>query len=302
MKCVLLLRESRVDVRYSADHDQGIALAKASDIAILLVGNQPTCGERFGLCTDPSEGKEAIDRKQINLNPEQEQLVQDVYAANPRTIVVLVSGFPYTIDWAEQHVPAIVHMAHGSEEEGRALADVLFGNYNPGGRLVVTWPQSMSQLPPMMDYNLRDGRTYMYAKEKPLYPFGYGLSYTTFKYSKMKVSSNTLPENGEVTVSVDVTNTGHRAGDEVVQMYVQQDGHDLDSAKEKLKGFQRVPLQQRETRAVSFRLPAKGLASWDDAKHGWAIEPGKVRVMIGSSSADIKGEKSITVIHAASSR
>ena len=293
---------SRVDVRYSADHDQGIALAKASDIAILLVGNQPTCGERFGLCTDPSEGKEAIDRKQINLNPEQEQLVQDVYAANPRTIVVLVSGFPYTIDWAEQHVPAIVHMAHGSEEEGRALADVLFGNYNPGGRLVVTWPQSMSQLPPMMDYNLRDGRTYMYAKEKPLYPFGYGLSYTTFKYSKMKVSSNTLPENGEVTVSVDVTNTGHRAGDEVVQMYVQQDGHDLDSAKEKLKGFQRVPLQQRETRAVSFQLPAKSLASWDDAKHGWAIEPGKVRVMIGSSSADIKGEKSITVIHAASSR
>jgi beta-glucosidase len=216
--------------------------------------------------------------------------------------VVLISGFPYTIDWAEQHVLAIVHMAHSSEEEGKALADVLFGNYNPAGRLVMTWPESNSQLPPMMDYNLRDGRTYMYAKEKPLYPFGYGLSYTTFKYSKMRVSSSNLPDNSEVTISVNVTNTGPRSGDEVVQMYVRHLGSSLDTANEELKGFQRLPLQQGETKTVEFRLQAKDLACWDEVRHDWLIEHGRVRVTIGGSSADIKGKKVLTVFHAASSR
>lgn len=286
-----------VEVRYSADHDQALALAKASDVAIVVIGNQPTCGEKFGQCTDPTEGKEAIDRKQINLNPEQERLVQDVYAANPRTVVVLISGFPYTIEWAEQHVPAIVHMAHSSEGEGSALADVLFGNFSPGGRLVATWPRSIAQLPPIMDYDLRDGRTYMYAKDKPLYPFGYGLSYTTFRYSNVKVSSSKLFEDGEVTVSVNVTNTGLRVGDEVVQMYVQQHDHRTHSPKEQLTGFQRVPLKPGETKTVDFHLHAKALARWDDARHDWSIDRGPVRVMIGSSSADIRAEKTVTVVH-----
>lgn len=293
---------SNIKVRYSADHDEAVAMAKSSDVAVVVIGNDPTCGARFGQCPDPTEGKESIDRKQINLNPEQEKLVQDVYAANPRTIVVLVSGFPYTIDWAEQHIPAIVHMAHSSEEEGKALADVLFGDYNPGGRLVVTWPQSISQLPPMMDYNLRDGRTYMYAKDKPLYPFGYGLSYTTFKYSKLTLSSGILRSNGEVRVSVDVTNTGSMAGDEVVQLYVRQDRRGLGAPKEELKGFQRILLKQGETKSVDFHLPAKALAHWDETQHGWSIKPGRVRVMIGSSSLDISAEKSITVTRAVSSK
>ncbi len=293
---------SNVEVRYSADHDKAVAMAKSSDVAIILIGNDPTCGTRFGQCPDPTEGKEAIDRKQINLNPEQEKLVEDVYAANPRTIVVLVSGFPYTIDWVEQHIPAIVHMAHSSEEEGKAVANVLFGTYDPGGHLVVTWPQSMNQLPPIMDYNLRNGRTYMYAKDRPLYPFGYGLSYTTFKYSKMKVTSGILPDNGEIGVSVDVTNTGPTAGDEVVQLYVRQDGNGLDAPMKELKGFQRIPLNPGETKSVKFHLPANALALWDEAKPGWAINPGRVRVMIGSSSADIRAEKRITVVRAVSSK
>jgi beta-glucosidase len=293
---------SNVDVRYSADHDKAVAMAKSSDVAIVLIGNDPTCGAKFGQCPDPTEGKEAIDRKQINLNPEQEKLVQDVYAANPRTIVVLVSGFPYTIDWAEQHVPAIVHMAHSTEEEGQALADVLFGAYDPGGHLVVTWPQSMSQLPPMMDYNLRDGHTYMYATDRPLYPFGYGLSYTTFRYSRMKVRSRTLPDNGGLRGSVDVTNTGSMAGDEVVQLYVRQVDRGLDTPMEELKGFQRISLKQGDTKKVNFHLPAKALALWDETKQDWSIKPGRVRVMIGASSADIRTEKSITVVHKVSSQ
>lgn len=288
---------SGVTVRYSSDHDEAVAMAKASDAAIVLIGNQPTCGERFGKCADPSEGKEAIDRKLISLNPEQEKLVEDVSAVNPRTVVVLVASFPFTIDWEQEHIPAIVHMAHSSEEEGKALADVLFGKYNPAGRLVTTWPKSMSQLPPMMDYNLRDGRTYMYVKDEPLYPFGYGLSYTTFSYSNMRISAGKLREDGEVTVSVEVTNTGQRRGDEVVQMYVSHLGSKIGRPREELKGFERVSLQSGETKTVEFPLRAKTLAYWDESSQQWSIESDRVRVMIASSSAEIKATKTLTITH-----
>src|SRR6185295_4035300 len=136
-----------------------------------------------------------------------------VYAANTKTIVVLKSSFPYAINWTQENVPAILHMALNSQEEGRALATVLFGDYNPAGRLVQTWPKSLDQLPPMMDYNIRNGRTYMYFKGDPLYPFGYGLSYTSFEYSKLKLSGSSVPANGAITVRFDVTNTGKRDGE-----------------------------------------------------------------------------------------
>jgi len=286
---------SGVAVRYSADHDEALAMAKTSDVAIVLIGNDPICGAQPGHCPNPTEGKEAVDRKQLSLAPEQEKLVQEVCAANPRTIVVLISSFPYTINWEEEHVRAIVHMAHNSEEEGNALADVLFGGYNPAGRLVVTWPQSLSQLPPMMDYDIRQGRTYMYSKEKPLYPFGYGLSYTKFKYSDMHVSSNRLSEKGEVTVSVKITNVGKRAGDEVVQMYVQHLGSNVDRAREELMGFQRVSLDHGAAKTVEFKLQAKSLAYWDEAKQTWSIEHDRVRLNVGSSSAEIKAAKEIAI-------
>ena len=115
----------------------------------------------------------------------QEQLIKQVYAANPKTVVILVSSFPFAINWTQANIPAILHMTHASQDEGTALAKVLFGDYNPGGHLVETWPKSLDQLPPMMDYNIRDGRTYMYFKGEPLYPFGFGLSYTTFKFSNL---------------------------------------------------------------------------------------------------------------------
>jgi beta-glucosidase len=272
-----------------------VALAKTSDIAIVLIGNQPVCSATLSRCPDPTEGKEAFDRKQIDLNAEQQKLVEDVYRVNPRTIVVLVSGFPYTIDWVEGHVPAIVHMAHSSEEEGAALADVLFGDYDPAGRLAMTWPQAIGQLPPMMDYNIRDGRNYMYSKVKPLYPFGYGLSYTRFEYSGMQISSATLHEAGEVTVSIQVTNMGARAGDEVVQMYVQHTNSKVQRPLEELEGFQRVSLGAKATKTVEFHLPAKLLAYWDQTDNEWRIENDRVRIMIGSSSADIKATDAVAV-------
>ena len=285
----------KVTVRYSDDPSQAVELARTSDVAIVVIGNQPTCGSHSDTCPDPSDGKEAVDRRQITLNPEQQKLVEAVYAANPRTVVVLVSGFPYAIDWSQQHVPAIVHMAPSSEEEGKALAAVLFGDYNPAGRLVTTWPRSLDQLPPMMDYNIRDGRTYMYFKGKPLYAFGYGLSYTTFRYSDMRLSSSTLHEGGQVTASVSVTNTGTRAGDDVVQLYVSHIDSKIQRPLEELKGFERIHLGVNKTKTVEFRLSAKSLSYWSDAENTWELEHDRVRVMIGGSSSNIAAQRVIDV-------
>jgi len=221
--------------------------------------------------------------------------VKQVYAVNPQTVVVLIASFPFAIQWTEDHVPAILHMAHNSQEEGNALADALFGDYNPGGRLVTTWPASLDQLPPMMDYNLRHGRTYMYFKGKPLYPFGYGLSYTTFEYSNLRASSSQVVANGEVRITVDVRNRGSRAGDEVVQMYVAHIGSKVERAQEELKGFQRISLAPGQKTTVKFILKAADLAYWNTDRAGWDIEANQVDVRIGSSSADIKLKTAVRV-------
>jgi beta-glucosidase len=273
--------------------------AKASDVAVVVIGNDPTCGPDMAhdwyntvdgggtlACTVPSDGREGRDRESIDLA--QEQLVKQVYAANPKTVVILVSSFPFAINWSQDHVPAILHMAHSSQDEGTALAQVLFGDYNPGGHLVETWPKSLDQLPPMMDYNIRDGRTYMYFKSEPLYPFGYGLSYTTFKYSSLRASSSQLAKDGTLTISVDVTNTGSRSGDDVVQMYVRHLGSKVARPREELKGFQRVTVQPGETKTVQIPLKASTLAWWDQRLPGFRVEAEPIRVMIGNSSSDIQ--------------
>jgi beta-glucosidase len=163
-----------ITVSCATNNDTGetVSLARAADVAIVCVGNNPIgvpggAWEKFSV---PSEGREAVDRKAVDL--EQEELIRQVFAANPCTIVVLLSSFPYAINWTQEHVPAIVHLTQSSEELGNALAAVLFGDYNPAGRLVQTWPKSLEQLPPMMDYDIRHGRTYLYCRGEPLYPFG----------------------------------------------------------------------------------------------------------------------------------
>jgi beta-glucosidase len=290
-----------VKVNY-AENELGNAAfdaAKSSDVAVVVIGNDPTCGPDMAhdwhntvdgggtlACTAPSDGREGRDRETIDLA--QEQLVKQAYAANPRTVVVLISSFPFAINWSQEHVPAILHMAHASQDEGAALAQVLFGDYSPGGHLVETWPKSLDQLPPMMDYNIRDGRTYMYFKGESLYPFGYGLSYTTFKYSNLRASSTQLSKDGSVMVSVDVTNTGGRVGDVVVQMYVKHLGTKVEQPREALKGFQRVTVQPGETKTVQIPLKASTLAWWDEKLPGFRVEAEPIRVMIGNSSADIQ--------------
>jgi beta-glucosidase len=288
---------SGVTVNFATNNDNGeaVKIARAADVVIVCVGNHPN-GDvtNWAKVALPSYGREAVDRQSITL--EDEELIKQVYRANPKTIVVLIASFPYAINWTQKHVPAIVHLTHGSQEEGSTLADVLFGDYNPAGRLVETWPKSLDQLPPMMDYNIRDGRTYMYFKGQPLYPFGFGLSYTTFKYSGLKTSSPSLAKDGTLTVSVDVKNTGQRAGEEVVQLYIRHKSASEHPAEE-LRGFRRVALRPGETKTVEIPLAAVSLAYWDTGRHDFVVEPGKLELRVGASSADIRLKKTVSLVN-----
>jgi len=290
-----------------AGEDDAMKAASESDVAVVVIGNDPTCGDEAhawyntpgnggGItlpCTVPSDGREGRDREMIDLA--QEQIAKQVMIKNPRTIVMLISSFPFAINWSAANVPAILTMAHASQDEGTALAKVLFGEYNPGGHLVRTWPKSADQLPPRMDYNIRDGYTYMYFKGEPLFPFGYGLSYTTFKYSNLRTSSSTLAKDGTVTVSVDVTNTGSRAGDAVVQMYIKHLASKVAWPREELEGFKRVSIQPGETKTVEIPLKASQLAWWDQKLPGFRVEAEPVRVMVGNSSSDVEASTTVRV-------
>ncbi len=278
-----------------------VKAASTSDVAVVVVGNNPIGGpgpelwyhiagggvESAALpLTVASDGHEGRDRESISLA--QEQIVKQVFITNPKTVVLLIASFPFAINWSQANIPAILTMAQSSQDEGTALAKVLFGDYNPGGHLVETWPKSLDQLPPSMDYNICDGYTYMYFKGQPLYPFGYGLSYTTFKYSNLRTSSPHLARDGTMTVSVDVANTGSRAGDDVVQMYVKHLGSEVSRPGEELEGFRRVTVQPGQTRTVEIPLAASQLAYWDVKTGAFRVEAEPVRVMIGNSSSDIQ--------------
>jgi beta-glucosidase len=278
----------------TADVATAVEAAKKSDVAVVFVGNHPTCDAGWAKCPTPSDGKEAIDRKAINL--EQEEFVKKIYAANPKTVVVLLASFPIAINWSQENVPAILHITHNAQEEGTAIADALFGDINPAGRLVETWPKSLDQVPPMMDYNIRNGRTYMYFKGEPLYPFGYGLSYTTFKFANLKLSAARLKKTGDLTVSVDVKNTGSRKGDEVVQLYVAHLNSKVERARQELKGFQRIAILPNETKTVTLRVKAEDLAYWDEKQNKWVVEEDQVKFMVGASSAAMKLEKTISIV------
>jgi len=282
-----LFAPNSIDINWVGDmSDAAIELARGKDAVVVCVGNHPEGNAGWKIVTAPSEGKEAVDRKEIALRRDQEDFVRRLYAVNPNTIVVLISNFPFAMPWAAEHATTIVHMAHASQEQGNALADVLFGDFNPGGKLVQTWPKSLDQLPPMMDYDIRHGRTYSYFKGEPQYPFGYGLSYTEFSFANLTTSKPAISSNGEVLVRVDVKNTGARAGDEVVQLYVRHVAGKVDWPAKALKGFQRVAIPPGKTRTVEIPLRGADLAYWNVARHAWTVERGRVELMAGRSSAD----------------
>lgn len=293
-----------VEVRYAADNsgDAAVKAARAADVAVVLVGNDPTCGPNMGQewleagtkpCADPGDGREGRDRETLALA--QEALVKQVLAVNPRTVMILMSSFPFTIGWSKQHVPAILQMAHASQDQGTALAQVLFGDYDPGGKLTTTWPADMAQLPPMMDYDIRHGRTYMYFKGEPLFPFGYGLSYTRFDYARLRFGAPAFPAKGTLDVAVDVSNTGGRAGDTVVELYARWPKSRVERPAEALVGFQRVSLQPGEKRTVHIPVKSERLAYWNVERQAFEVEPVPVRLMVGESARDIKLSEVIDV-------
>jgi beta-glucosidase len=288
-----------VNVQYALDNSTGqaVSLATSSDAAIVVVGNHPTCGTTaWATCPSPNDSKEAVDRSSIDLKPEQLTLIQAVFAANPKTIVVDVSSFMQAITWVQTNIPAIVHLSHSSQELGNALADVLFGAYNPAGRTSVTWYKALTDIPAKNDYDIRKGRTYMYFQGTPLYPFGFGLSYTTFTYSALRLSAATMAKGGAVTVSVDVTNSGTRDGDEVVQLYVSYPTTTgVPRPIKQLRGFQRVTVPAGQTKTVALTLSYGQLGYWDATAKAFAVQPGTVHLMVGGSSVDKRSEADLTV-------
>ena len=276
-----------VAVRWAGDlSDAAVEFARRSDVAVVCVGNHPEGNAGWETVTSPAEGKEAVDRRELGLAHGQEDFVRRVCAANPRTIVVLVANYPIALPWAAEHAPAIVHLTHSSQEQGHAIADVLFGAVNPGGKLAQTWPRSLDQLPPMMDYDIRHGRTYQYFAGEPQYPFGYGLSYTTFALANLRIDRPAVPSTGTVTVAVDLANTGRRDGDEVVQLYGRYPNSKVSRPLRQLRAFRRVTVAAGATTTVELPLAAADLAYWDDARHSWTVEPGPVELLVGTSSAE----------------
>ena len=286
---------TRTEVRFQRWDSDGSAqeLAKWADVCIVCVGNHPTTSpdwdrqsvqSPWAYGTVAGDGREALDRRSLQL--ETEDLIKVVWQANHNTVVTLISSFPYAINWTAKHVPAIVHMTQCSQELGNALADVLFGDYNPAGRLTQTWVSDILDLPNMLDYDIRNGRTYMYLEAKPIFTFGHGLSYTTFKYSKMKVEK----KDGNYVVKFNLKNTGSRDGEEVVQLYVK---FKKDNASMRLRGFERVAVKAGETVPVEIVVPADDLKLWDAQNHEWAFMSTKARLMLGASSSDIRLKKNI---------
>lgn len=286
---------SNVEVLYAKNNADGKAatIAKKADVVIVIVGNHPVCNAGWADCPVPSEGKESVDRQSLTL--EQEDLIKVAYQANPNTVVALISSFPYAINWTQEHIPSIVHMTQNSQELGTALADVLFGDYNPAGRLTQTWVKDITDLPDLLDYNIRNGRTYMYFQGKPLYAFGHGLSYTSFAYNSIATNKETLEKNKEITVSVSVTNSGKRDGDEVVQLYVKSIESAIQQPIKALKSFQRIFLKAGETKTVALTLKAKNLEYWNTTKQQFELEKGQIEIQVGSASDAILLTKKIIV-------
>jgi beta-glucosidase len=268
----------------AAELQKAVELAKSADVAVVFVG------------TTAAIEQEGRDRKSLSLSGNQEALVKAVFAANPRTVVVQMSAGPLTVPWLKQNIPAMLQAWWPGEEGGHAIADVIFGDVNPAGRLPHTVYASESQVPPLDGYDVTKGFTYMYVDGEPMFSFGHGLSYTEFKYGGLKLSSDKIKADGKVSVSLDVTNTGKRAGDEVVQLYVHAVKSSVKRPAKELRGFQRISLQPGETKSVTLELPAEKLAFWDEKTHAFLVEPGAYEVMAGASSADIRLNDRIEVI------
>jgi beta-glucosidase len=268
-----------------------VAVAKQAEAVVLFLGLTARLeGEEMSVAIDGFRGG---DRTAIDLPAAQQRLLEKVAAVGKPTVLVLLNGSALSINWAQANVPAIVEAWYPGQA-GNAIADVLFGDYNPAGRLPVTFYKSVNDLPAFDDYAMT-GRTYRFFKGEPLYAFGHGLSYTTFSYANLRTSAESVGATDTVMVSIDVTNSGKRAGDEVVQMYVEHVGSSVPRPIRDLRGYRRLTLAPGETKTVTLPLAISSLAYWDESGHRWVVEPDQLRIHIGASSADLRLNKTIQV-------
>jgi beta-glucosidase len=271
------------NAREQAELDKARDMARQVDAAVVVLGeNSDLVGE-------------SKSRTSLELTGFQLKLVQAVKEAGKPTVVVLLNGRPLTINWIDRNVPAIVEAWFQGEYCGTAIADILFGDYNPSGKLPITFPKSVGQIP--LNFPFKRGSQIptasLNSQEKkvlvngPLYPFGYGLSYTTYRYSNLQVTPATQERTGNIQVSLDVENTGARAGDEIVQLYLSPDVTSVVYYDSVLRGFERVGLKPGEKTRVQFTLSPQDLMILNRDIQ-WVVEPGRFQVLIGASSEDIR--------------
>ncbi len=260
-------------VSFDAGKEIPAAVAAAKDADVVILG----LGEWQGI------SGEGFDRSSLDLPRNQEELLEAVAATGKPVVLVLQNGRPLTIVWAKEHIPAIVEAWYPGEFGGQAIAETLFGENNPAGRLTVTFPRSTGQLPDF--YNCDPSRMHKYMDDdgKPLFAFGFGLSYTTFRYDHLAAQAPPPGSKGDIRVTVEVTNIGSREGDEVAQLYVREDVSSVEIADRSLQAFSRIHLKPQETQTVTFLIPQEQLAVWN-AEGRWAIEPGNYTVWVGGSS------------------
>ncbi|MEU7476923.1 glycoside hydrolase family 3 C-terminal domain-containing protein [Lentzea sp. NPDC042327] len=254
-----------------------VAAALSADVAVVVLGNQPLIG-----------GRETQDRAGIALPESQEALLRRVAGVRRDTALVVMSSYPYALDWADEHLPAVVWTSHGGQETGRAVAAVLLGEAEPAGRLPQTWYRGDDELPHPLDYDVvKAGWTYQYHRAAPLYPFGHGLSYTRFEHRDLFLSADTLTADSAVDVSVTLANTGDRTGSEVVQLYVRALDARYEAPRLRLADFRKVVLAPGESRVLAFRLSTDRLAHWDVATGAFTTDPGRYELLVARSAEDV---------------
>jgi beta-glucosidase len=284
---VIYARGSEIIGFSEAGFTEAIEAAQKAQVAVMVMGlSQQLEGEEGQQEGNPPGVRSLGDWGNLSLPPIQEKLLQAVYETGTPMILVLLNGSAVAINWANEHIPAILEAWYPGQAGGTAVANALFGLFNPGGRLPITFYRSSSDLPPFDDYKM-ENRTYRYFTGDPLYPFGFGLSYTTFTYRNLQITPEQIQPGDSVSIQVDVENTGQRLGDEVVQLYLKDVEASLPVPQLQLQGFSRIRLAPGEKQTVQFTLTAEQMSFVDDDGQ-WVLEPGEFKVWLGGQQPDLK--------------